>query len=95
MKTNNSALTAAVALIANDTTLSRESKILKMRREKKKIIERKKDYSTIYVERKEMQDLEIYSLSTTFSKNQVINTLIKSFNRMDPDEKFSLTNKKI
>ena len=95
MKTNNSALTAAVALIANDTTLSRESKILKMRREKKKIIERKKDYSTIYVERKEMQDLEIYSLSTTFSKNQVINTLIKNFNRLPEDEKFTLTNKNI
>lgn len=95
MKTNNSALTAAVALIANDTTLSRESKILKMRREKKKIIERKKDYSTIYVERKEMQDLEIYSLSSTFSKNQVINTLIKNFNRLPEDEKFTLTNKNI
>lgn len=95
MKTNNSALTAAVALIANDTTLSRESKIKQMRREKKKIIERKKDYSTIYVERKEMQDLEIYSLSSTFSKNQVINTLIKNFNRLPEDEKFTLTNKNI
>lgn len=95
MKTNNSALTAAVAVIANDTTLSRESKILKMRREKKKITERKKDYSTIYVERKEMQDLEIYSLSSTFSKNQVINTLIKNFNRLPEDEKFTLTNKNI
>ena len=95
MKTNNSALTEAVAVIANDTTLSRESKIKQMRREKKKIIERKKDYSTIYVERKEMQDLEIYSLSTTFSKNQVINTLIKNFNRLPEDEKFTLTNKNI
>ena len=95
MKTNNSALTEAVAVIANDTTLSRESKILKMRREKKKIIERKKDYSTIYVERKEMQDLEIYSLSSTFSKNQVINTLIKNFNRLPEDEKFTLTNNNI
>lgn len=92
MKSYNPTLTAAISAIRDNPSMSNESKIKQMRREKKKIIEKKKNYSTIYVEKKELEELTMYAMGTGYSKNQIINTLIKDFNQQSPDEKFTLTN---